>query len=81
MNGTKLLVVGEELHRRVKITAALHGTSIREWVESVLEDALAGRPSPSVLVDTLASYDIRKEDDGDYRPEIRRSIPPQRFAG
>ena len=53
---TKPIHIDGDLHTRVKATAALSEQSIKQWVEAVLEDALAGRPSPSVLVDSRGRY-------------------------
>lgn len=58
---TKTLYIESDLHARVKATAALSRVSIKEWVEAVLEDALAGRPSPSVLVDSKGRYRVQEE--------------------
>lgn len=59
----KVLRVDKELHQRVKIAATLSEKSIKEWVEGVLQDALDGRPSASVLVDTRGQYVAQKGTD------------------
>ena len=57
----KQVKIDEQLHKRIKVAATLGDTTIKEWVESVLEDALAGRPSPSVLIDSKGRYDAQEE--------------------
>ena len=52
----KNIQIDEQLHRRVKVTATLRGQTIKEWVEEVLTDALDGRPSASVLIDSKGQY-------------------------
>ena len=56
MDDTKTLYIDEDIHARVKATAAMSKVSIRAWVEAVLIDALNGEPSASVLVDTRETY-------------------------
>ncbi|NIV32733.1 MAG: hypothetical protein GWN58_25795 [Anaerolineae bacterium] len=58
---TKTLYIDEDLHAEVKATAALSRISIKDWVEGVLRDALAGRPSPSVLIDSKGRYIAQEE--------------------
>ena len=57
---TKTLYIDGELHKRVKLAATMSEQSIKEWVEDVLRDALDGRPSPSVLIDTRAPYQTQE---------------------
>ena len=63
------------LHRQVKIAAALNEKTIKDWVEGVIEDALAGRPSASVLVDTRAGYSIDPR--YDCHPDERDPSPSE----
>ena len=48
--------INSDLHKRIKLAATMQETTIKEWVEGVLEDALDGRPSASVLIDTKGKY-------------------------
>ena len=52
----KNIQIDERLHKRIKIAATMNDVSIKDWVEGVLEDALAGRPSQSVLIDSKGRY-------------------------
>ena len=58
----KNIQIDEGLHKRVKLTATMHGISIRDWAEQVISDALEGKPSASVLVDTKESYTVPSDD-------------------
>ena len=58
----KRIRIEDELHRRAKAAAALAGVSIKEWVEHVLEDALDGAPSASVLIDQRGEYKTQEAD-------------------
>ena len=58
----KNIQIDEGLHKRVKLTATMHGISIREWAEQVISDALEGKPSSSVLVDTKEQYGVGTSD-------------------
>ena len=57
---TKTLYIDSELHRRVKVAAAMNEQSIKQWVEDVLKDALDGRPSASVLIDSRGVYQTQE---------------------
>ena len=73
------ILIDADLHRQVKATAALCGESIKDWVEGVIRDALAGRPSASVLVDTKVPYDIRTPEprsESAPRPKCDHGMPP-----
>ena len=59
----KRIRIEDALHRRAKAAAALSGVSIKEWVEGVIEDALDGIPSASVLVDEKGRYVAQKGQD------------------
>ena len=58
-----VLRVSPQLHKRIKATAALSGTTIKDWVEGVIEDALDGRPSASVLIDSRGQYVTQEDND------------------
>ena len=57
---TKTLYIDSELHKRVKLAATLSEQSIKQWVEDVLKDALDGRPSASVLIDSRGVYQTQE---------------------
>jgi plasmid stability protein len=57
MRDDKLVLVNSDLHRRIKIRCAMTGISIKDWVESVLTDALDRR-----LVDSREEYITKGED-------------------
>jgi plasmid stability protein len=57
MRDDKLVLVNSDLHRRIKIRCAMAGISIKDWVESVLTDALDRR-----LVDSREEYITKGED-------------------
>jgi len=61
---TKLLVVSDSLHTRVKLEATRRQMFIRDWVEMVLEAALdeAANTRARVLIDTPATYTVKGED-------------------
>ena len=60
MDATKTLYIDANLHRRVKVAATLSDQSIKDWVEGVLQDALDGQPSPSVLIDERTGYNVEE---------------------
>ena len=51
----KWIRVNEQLHRRVKLSATMHGVSIKDYVERVLENALAAEGM--TLVDPGIDYE------------------------
>ena len=57
----KMLRINPRLHRRVKLSATMHGVSIKEYVERVLENALAAEGL--TLVDPGVEYNTKGEDD------------------
>ena len=60
MSQDAVLRVSPEVHARVKAASALSRMTIKEWVEGVLQDALDGKPSPSVLIDTREPYSTKE---------------------
>ena len=56
----KMLRINGELHKRIKLAATMSEQTIKQWVEGVLEDALAGRPSASVLIDSRGVYQTQE---------------------
>ena len=71
----KNIQVDEQLHKRIKVHTTLLDTTIKDWVSQVLEDALAGRASASVLVDTRAGYSIDPR--YDCHPDERDPSPSE----
>ena len=65
MSDDKFLRIDAALHRRVKLAATLSDQSIKDWVEGVLSDALDGRPSASVLIDSRGRY-VAQEANNDH---------------
>ena len=54
----KMLRISGELHQRIKIRAAMQSSTIKDWVEAALEDALKGNR----LIDTRSEYTTKGED-------------------
>ena len=61
----KSILIDEQLHRRIKVHVTLSNTTIKDWVSQVLEDALDGKPSASVLIDSRGQYVTQGENDAD----------------
>ena len=57
----KRIKIDEQIHRKVKATAAMHGVTIREWVERVLQNAIAAEGM--MLVDPGVEYTAKGDDD------------------
>jgi plasmid stability protein len=57
----KTLYIDEQLHRRVKLAATMHGMTIRAYVEQVLENGVAAEGLR--LVDTRETYTTKEEND------------------
>ena len=58
----KQIKIDEQLHRRVKLAATMHGMTIRAYVEQVLENGVAAEGLR--LVDTRVEYTTKGENDG-----------------
>ena len=61
MSETKTLYIDSKLHRRVKLSATMHGMSIKDYVERVLQNALAAEGM--MLVDPGVVYTTEGDDD------------------
>ena len=61
MKPIKTLYIDEQLHRRVKLAATMHGMTIRGYVEQVLENGVAAEGLR--LVDTREVYITKEETD------------------
>ena len=57
---TKTLYIDSKLHRQVKLSATMHGVSIKEYVERVLQNAIAAEGL--TLVDPGVEYTTEGED-------------------
>ena len=50
--------IDPRLHQRIKIRAAMQSSTIKDWVEAALEDALNGKR----LIDTRSEYTTKGEE-------------------
>ena len=60
MAEVKNIQIDEKLHRRVKLAATMHGISIKDYVERVLQNAIAAEGL--TLVDPGVEYTTEGED-------------------